>query len=202
MDRTRYTKLALAKSLIKALEEKPLEKVTVSDIISGCDISRMTFYRHFEDKYALANWIFSQYLDELEKRYREIECYKQLMYDILSFLYGRHRIFASLFSYMGQSSFSDFFRTRTEQYVAAQLKSVMNTEELGTEFAYMIWWNSCGVTAVIGRWLNSGCKESPEELAQIMIDCLPPQLREYFIPTFHDKWTLSHIPGELELFLS
>ena len=51
------TKRALAASLKKLMEKKPLSKITVSEIISDCNVNRKTFYYHFQDIYDLLKWI-------------------------------------------------------------------------------------------------------------------------------------------------
>ena len=47
------TKNALEESLKKFLLQKPLDKITISDLTTDCGISRMAFYYHFKDKYDL-----------------------------------------------------------------------------------------------------------------------------------------------------
>ena len=46
---SQITKRALAASLKRLLAEKPLSKITISDITDDCGINRMTFYYHFQD---------------------------------------------------------------------------------------------------------------------------------------------------------
>ena len=58
------TEKAIAKSLKKLLNEKPLNKVTISDIANDCGINRMTFYYHFKDIYNLVEWIFAQEFEQ------------------------------------------------------------------------------------------------------------------------------------------
>ena len=53
---SQVTKRALEASLKKLLLEKPLPKITVSDITEDCGINRMTFYYHFKDIYDLVEW--------------------------------------------------------------------------------------------------------------------------------------------------
>mgnify|MGYP002663151572 CR=1 FL=1 len=53
---SQVTKRALESSLKKLLLEKPLHKITVSDITDDCGINRMTFYYHFKDIYDLVEW--------------------------------------------------------------------------------------------------------------------------------------------------
>ena len=47
------TKRALEQSLKNLLLQKPLSKITISDIADDCGINRMTFYYHFKDIYDL-----------------------------------------------------------------------------------------------------------------------------------------------------
>lgn len=51
------TKRALAMSLKKLLGKKPLDKITVIDIVEDCEVNRQTFYYHFQDIYDLVEWI-------------------------------------------------------------------------------------------------------------------------------------------------
>ncbi len=50
------TKRALEASLKNLLLQKPLDKITISDIAEDCGINRMTFYYHFKDIYDLIEW--------------------------------------------------------------------------------------------------------------------------------------------------
>lgn len=54
---SQMTKRALEASLKKLLLQKPLTKITISDITEDCGISRMTFYYHFKDIYDLVEWV-------------------------------------------------------------------------------------------------------------------------------------------------
>ena len=53
---SQITKRALEQSLKNLLLQKPLTKITVSDITDDCGVNRMTFYYHFKDIYDLIEW--------------------------------------------------------------------------------------------------------------------------------------------------
>ena len=46
MRRTKYTIMA---AFAQLLEERPMNKITVKDIVDRCDVNRNTFYYHFQD---------------------------------------------------------------------------------------------------------------------------------------------------------
>mgnify|MGYP000843495717 FL=1 len=54
---SQITKRALEQSLKNLLQQKPLSKITISDITEDCGVNRMTFYYHFKDIYDLVDWI-------------------------------------------------------------------------------------------------------------------------------------------------
>lgn len=53
---SQVTKRALEQSLKNLLLKKPLNKITINDIVNDCGINRMTFYYHFKDIYDLVEW--------------------------------------------------------------------------------------------------------------------------------------------------
>ena len=54
------TKKAFAAALHKALEEKPFDRITVSEIIDACEVNRKTFYYHFVDLFDLLRWMMEE----------------------------------------------------------------------------------------------------------------------------------------------
>lgn len=54
------TKWALADALKQSLNQTTLDKITVTNLAETCRINRQTFYYHFQDIYALGEWMFAQ----------------------------------------------------------------------------------------------------------------------------------------------
>lgn len=54
------TKKALAAALKKMMEVKPIDKITVKDLVELCGVNRQTFYYHFDDVYDLLEWVFEE----------------------------------------------------------------------------------------------------------------------------------------------
>ena len=51
------TKRALAASLRKLLARTTLDKITIQDLVDDAEVSRKTFYYHFQDIYDLVEWV-------------------------------------------------------------------------------------------------------------------------------------------------
>lgn len=58
-----FTKKAIEASFLKLLNERPLSKITVKDVV--CGINRNSFCYHFEDIPALMKSIMNEAFDEL-----------------------------------------------------------------------------------------------------------------------------------------
>ena len=54
------TKQALGEALKQLLEQKTLNKITVSDLTDLCGVNRQTFYYHFRDIYDLLEWLYKE----------------------------------------------------------------------------------------------------------------------------------------------
>ena len=44
-----FTKTAIMDAFLQLLEERPMERITVQDIVQRCGVSRNTFYYHYGD---------------------------------------------------------------------------------------------------------------------------------------------------------
>ena len=54
------TKKAIRESFIRFINTKPLDKITVKDIVEDCGITRNTFYYYYQDIYELVDELFQQ----------------------------------------------------------------------------------------------------------------------------------------------
>ena len=54
------TKESLAAALKQMMAVKPIDKITVKDLVEICGVNRQTFYYHFDDVYDLLEWVFEE----------------------------------------------------------------------------------------------------------------------------------------------
>ncbi|MEA5040554.1 MAG: TetR/AcrR family transcriptional regulator [Clostridiaceae bacterium] len=55
---SQLTKKAIIQSFVGLLNQMPLDKITVKDIVDDCGVNRGTFYYYFQDIYALLEEVF------------------------------------------------------------------------------------------------------------------------------------------------
>ncbi len=72
------TKLKLAKTLKELMNEKPLRKITVQDIMTRSHMTRQSFYYHFQDIYDVVEWICQhELIDQMD--YHEDDTFESWM---------------------------------------------------------------------------------------------------------------------------
>lgn len=66
--RIRRTHKLLFDSLISLLKEKSFDDIRISDICDKAMVHRTTFYKHFEDKYQLLDFLLRQLIHDFEEK--------------------------------------------------------------------------------------------------------------------------------------
>ena len=54
----------IKKAAYEVIVKKPVEDVTLKEILAAAEVSKQTFYRYYKDKYELANEIYAQLTQE------------------------------------------------------------------------------------------------------------------------------------------
>ena len=62
---TNLTKNAIKKSLLELLNERPINKISVKDIVERCQINRNSFYYHYQDIPAVIEEIVKEEADNI-----------------------------------------------------------------------------------------------------------------------------------------
>ena len=102
--RIRKTKRNLKDTLVELLMEVPFEQISITELCKRADISRITFYSHYSDKYALVDEIFADMTEigtiDYRRRQKEnnpnrdlVIGYINVLDSILSIYYDRFEFF-------------------------------------------------------------------------------------------------------------
>ena len=63
-----FAKKSLANALYQKMKVKPLDKITIKEIVDECGFNRQTFYYHFPDIFGLLEWMFQQDAEKLDEK--------------------------------------------------------------------------------------------------------------------------------------
>ena len=62
------TKTMISDAFLELSKSKPVDKITVKDIVETCSITRQTFYYHFQDITDVVEWSLQQRMEEISKK--------------------------------------------------------------------------------------------------------------------------------------
>ncbi|MDP4121334.1 MAG: TetR/AcrR family transcriptional regulator C-terminal domain-containing protein, partial [Bacillota bacterium] len=94
---SQITKKALAESLKKLLKEKPLDKITVVDIVEDCEVNRQTFYYHFQDIYDLIDWIFLTEATQALDGKKTYDTWQQGFLSVFEYVLDNHALISNVY---------------------------------------------------------------------------------------------------------
>lgn len=103
------TKRALAEALKKAMERKKLSKITVSELISACNINRKTFYYHFQNVYDLLQWMLEQEALEVVKNFDLVVDTEEALRFVMDYVDNNRHIINGAFDSTGHEGIKRFF---------------------------------------------------------------------------------------------
>ena len=123
---TLNTKRALASSLKKFMEIKPLSKITVSEIIKDCGVNRKTFYYHFDDIYDLLKWMLEEEAFDVVRQFDLLVDYKEAFVFVINYVHENKHLLYCAYDSMGRDEMKRFFYA---DFIGIMRKLVQNTEE-------------------------------------------------------------------------
>ena len=74
-----FTRQIILQTLTELMNEKPLSKITVKDIVERCGVNRNTFYYHFRDIPDAVEAVVQEELNDILKNQREPESVNECM---------------------------------------------------------------------------------------------------------------------------
>lgn len=146
----------IEKAFSNMLTEKPLNRITVTDICRETGLNRSTFYANYDDIYAVADSIGEKIEDGFKEAFREKESHNSIT--LFRIIYENQLLFKIYFKLGYDEKYSLTF------YDMARAEKDFN----GKNVDYHIEFFRSGITAVIKKWLDGGCKETPEEMSEVL----------------------------------
>lgn len=178
------TKRALAASLKKLLERKPLDKVTVTDIAEDCGVGRQTFYYHFEDIYGLVEWIYTSEAGQALGGNKTYATWQEGYLRILEYVRANRAFVRATYNSAGREHLIRYLYGETYQLLIGVVEELAQGIPLREEDKQFIaHFYKYAFTGMLLDWVSSGMRTAPEELVgrlSVLIE--------------------GHIAGELERF--
>ena len=161
----KFTRQAIMYSLLKLLQEKSIDKITVKDICELCEINRNTFYYYYSDIYQVLEELLKF---ETEKSLKEDQKYESFYEDFLKryhLIIEYKKAVYNLYNSKNRDLILKYFQDITEDFVEKYVyKEVKGKKLLPEDIKFIIDFYSSSMIGNIFRWMHKGMQEKQEQL--------------------------------------
>ena len=169
----------IIKSFKKLVNEYSFDKITVTMIAEDVGISRPIFYRHFKDKYDLINWYFDVLAQMSFKQMGISLTLREGLIKKFEFIKGEGQFFAAAFSSESQNCLMEYDYQCIYQFYCDIIHK-QGADKIPEELEFLLRMYCRGSIAMTVEWATTGMKMSPEQLADQLIEAMPPKLYDLF----------------------
>ncbi|MBR0599377.1 TetR/AcrR family transcriptional regulator C-terminal domain-containing protein [Sinanaerobacter chloroacetimidivorans] len=167
--KTDLTKKAMAQSLKKFLSVKPLNKISIREIVEDSGLNRQTFYYHFQDIYELLEWMIDHEVVSTIKESENFLSWQDAGIYLLRYIQSNEALSLCIFHSVGRDSLKKFFYKDAfgicMRFLKENTKGIEYDEE---DFQYLAHFYSISFASLLEDWVTNGMKRSPEEVIHIL----------------------------------
>lgn len=151
----------IEQAFIGLLQTRELNEITVSDLCKLSGLNRSTFYANYVDIYDLADKLRVHLEEEVNQLYREERSAPFNSHNFLKLF--RHirdnQLFYLTYFKLGYDS-----RHQVLLYDTSLARQYFDDQYIDYHIAFF----KSGFNAIVKMWLAGGCKETPEEINEII----------------------------------
>ena len=181
------TKVALASALRQMMMIKPIDKITVKDIVEICGVNRQTFYYHFDDVDDLLEWVFE---DDAERVLPKEVVYDRWLEDVMTFMdYLESNSVFTLNVYNSNSRLYMLRYLKEKMKACIRSFAVIVSKEMSItqqDFEFVVEFYADCAIGFIAHWMDYGMtlpKEvTRERILRVMTDSVENMLARFVIP--------------------
>ncbi|MFJ2043427.1 MULTISPECIES: TetR/AcrR family transcriptional regulator [Paenibacillus] len=177
------TKESIRQALVELINEKGFKAITVKDITTKANINRGTFYAHYQDKFDLMTKCEEEIMLDMSRITKqnypsviaalESDSEKLIPFSLTVSIFEYLNLNGGFMKAVLGPNGDLTFQTRLKQFMWETLygnnpNSFVKEENLLVPGQYLAAYMGTAIIGVIQQWLESGTKETPQEMARIL----------------------------------
>lgn len=157
-----FTEKAIMDAFVGLLDQMPLDKITVRDIITECRISRNTFYYHYGDIYALLEALFKQEIQKLQEKHHPGDTWYDDLRTIFTYISQNRKRVYHIYHSINHSILTQYLFQATEElfleYVREASEGLDTSEE---DLRFICFSYQSMFVGMLLDWLRRSMKGEP-----------------------------------------
>lgn len=162
---SQITKKALANSLKKLMNQTTLENITIKDIVEDCGVNRQTFYYHFQDVYALLEWICAtETLPAIEEK-SNYESWQEGFVLVFESILENKKFCINAIKSLGRESFERYLYKNTSLLLSRVVDELTtNLAVSENKKSFIVDFYSFAFIGLLTQWMDNGMRENPQDI--------------------------------------
>lgn len=155
-----FTRKAIKTTFIELLNERPLSKISVKDVVEACGITRSSFYYHFCDISALVEEIVKEEAERIIDKYPSINSVSECFDALIEFASNKKRAIMHVYRSVNRDVFEFHLMNISEYLVKNYFQVALAGGELSKESRdSVINYYKCVFFGLVLNWLAEGMPE-------------------------------------------
>ncbi len=170
--RIRKTRKQLRQGLTELLEEKSAKDITVRELSERVDLNRGTFYLHYKDIFDMIEQIEMEMFEDFHNVLAKHSTKSMngtplpMLIDVFRFISGNADMCKALIGEYGDMAFINRLKGLVKDRCLNDWMTMFNTGK-SQNFEHYYSFVVSGCIGLLQNWLESGLKESPEQMASL-----------------------------------
>lgn len=158
----RRTQAVIMQAFIGLLAQKPLDKITVKDIIEEADINRNTFYYYYENIQDLLDAFFKQELQKFSESTERTDSFAKEYIRACASIRDNRRAIHHIYLSENRALISNYLQTAAEQFVGRFVRETATPYALDEAgIAYVTHLYSYSVLGITMQWIQKDVPLDP-----------------------------------------
>ena len=162
-ERNLFVRMYIANTLLTLMGNKPLEEITITELVKQANVSRMTFYKYYKSKME----VLTDYMYEMVNAYMEDAKKNKDIGDLHEYKHICHcfRFFQqygpAIMTLVSANMYSVIINALNDYMDTYILPISMHTK-------YELYYYAGALCNTYIKWMEAGAKETPEEIARMV----------------------------------
>jgi len=158
-----FTRKAIMEAFLKILDEKPLGKITIRDIVDECGINRNTFYYHFADIPELLETIIKEETDHVISSHSDVSSFEECLTVAVQYILKNRRAMLHIHNSVNREIMERSLMRLCEYMVRTYLRTAFGELSIVKEdLEALVTAYKCQAFGLLIDWMNSGLNDDFE----------------------------------------
>lgn len=160
-----YTRNKICDVFIHMLNQRPLSKITVKEVVAECGINRNTFYYYYANLYEVLTELFQLELEKVIKGYNDTLSWEESFLVAADFALKNKKAIYHVYNSIQREELETYLYHTAGNVMKRYVERIANGMPVSEEDKLLIsTFYQSALTQMLLHWIHSGMKEEPEQM--------------------------------------